>query len=383
IFYGMSILSQENWLKDHAVVVEDKKIKAIIPAEMIKHHLPAKEYHFSASDYLVPGFIDLHIHGIQGWDVMDANHAAFAGISKALAAQGVTGFLATTMTADNERIENVLKLIPEMKTSLEEAALLGVHLEGPFLAAEKMGAQDVRLAQMPNKVLIEHWQKISGDNIRIVTLAPELPDALTLIKHLVEAGIIASVGHTHATYAETTAAITAGCSHATHLFNAMRGLHQREPGAVGALLLANAVLAELIVDGLHLHPAIVELAWRIKGKQHLLLVTDAMRATCMGNGQYELGGQRVMVENAKATLSDGTLAGSTLTMPQAIKNMLQFTKASLAEVIAMATATPAATLKLQQRKGSIEVEKDADLVIMHADYSIALTMREGREVFRA
>lgn len=383
ILYGMAILYEDDWLKDYAVVVQGKKIKAIIPAEMISHHLPAKQYCFSADDYLMPGFIDLHIHGIQGWDVMDANQQALDGMRTALAEQGVTGFLATTMTADNEHIEAVLKLISSNMASPEGAALLGVHLEGPFLAQEKIGAQNHTSVQLPSIELVEHWQKISGNNVRIVTLAPELRGALALIEHLTSKGMIASIGHTHATYAETVAAMTAGCRHATHLFNAMRGLHQREPGAVGALLLADAVMAEIIVDGIHLHPAIVELAWRMKGKQRLLLITDAMRAACLSNGQYELGGQQVMVENAKATLANGTLAGSTLTMPQAIKNFIQFTNASLAEAITLATHTPAASLKLSHRKGSIDVDKDADLVVMHADFSVALTLREGKEVFNA
>jgi N-acetylglucosamine-6-phosphate deacetylase len=217
--------------------------------------------------------------------------------------------------------------------------------------------------------------------IKLVTLAPELPGALPLIKALRDRHIIVSAGHTNATYAEMVAAIRAGCSQATHLFNAMRGLHQREPGAVGALLLSHDVMAELIVDGLHLHPAIVELALRLKGKEKLLLVTDAMRAKCCDDGEYDLGGQTVMVRAGKAKLSDGTLAGSTLRMPQALKNMVQFTSCSLADAVSMAATNPAHVLGLSDRKGTIAVGKDADLVVLNAALDVAFTMREGREVF--
>lgn len=376
IFTGMQILIGHEWVKGQALVVEGETIKAILTVDMIKHHLPAKIHDFPSNYYLIPGLIDLHVHGARGADVMDNSTEALDTISRALGAEGITGFLATTMSASNDHIESVLQTIALSRASKHGAAILGVHLEGPFIAKAKMGAQRIEEGKL-DIALIQRWQKLAHESIKLVTLAPELPGALQLIKALRQMGVVASVGHTDATYEETCAAIAAGCSHATHLFNAMRGLHQRAPGALGALLLSEHVTAELIVDGLHLHPAIVDLALRVKGKQRLLLITDAMRAKCLGDGEYELGGQTVSVRGGKAALADGTLAGSTLRMPQAIKNMVQFSQCALADAIIMASANPASVLGLSERKGSLAVGKDADVVIMNDKIDVVVTMRAG------
>jgi N-acetylglucosamine-6-phosphate deacetylase len=382
ILSGMTILVDGKWLTDSAVVIDGTEIKAIIPTEMIPHHLPAKQYHFPATYQLVPGFIDLHIHGTNGHDVMDEDEASLSRISKALAEEGVTGFLATTMTSKNERIEKVLAHAGKARTQLTGAALLGLHLEGPFIAKEKMGAQLAAEIKAPDLILVEEWLKKAHHLIKIMTLAPELPQALSLISFLVDHHIIAAIGHTNANYEQTQAAIDAGCSYATHLFNAMSGLHQREPGAVTALLLSKHVSAELIIDGLHLHPAIIELVYQVKGKEHLLLVTDAMRAKSLGDGEYELGTQAVKVQQGAARLADGTIAGSTLQMPTAIKNMQLFTRCDLADAIAMASAVPARIIGMEHQKGCIKVGFDADLVVMNQAFQVMLTLREGREVFK-
>lgn len=381
IFSGMAILNEGNWLRDHAVVTQSGIIQAIIPTEMMLHHFPAKHLHFAADHYLVPGFIDLHIHGAEAADVMDASEEAFVTIAKALAAEGVTGFLATTMTAPRSQIEAVLNLIPKAKQNKDGAAILGVHLEGPFIA--KMGAQNSMHQLMPDPALIRSWQLLSGNNIKIVTLAPELTEALAFIQTLKHLNIIAAIGHTDATYMQTCAALSAGASYATHLFNAMRGISQREPGATTALLLAEKIATELIVDGIHLHAAIVELCLRMKGKESLLLVSDAMRAKCLGEGQFELGGQQVHVAQGRATLADGTLAGTILTIPQAIQNMIAFTHCTLADAVQMASENPARILQLETKKGCISKDKDADLVVLDANYNVKLTMREGNVIFKA
>ncbi len=381
IFSGMQILSEGKWVTQHAVVVEKNIIKAIISEEMISHHFPAKHHHFPHDYYLIPGLIDLHVHGAHGKDVMDANQESLAVISRGLAEEGVTGFLATTMTMDNARIEAALSCISDSHTKMPGAKILGVHLEGPFIAKEKIGAQAGDFVQHPNHELMSKWQKISGDTIRLVTLAPELPGAIPLIKMLHRNNIIPAIGHTNATYEETQAAILAGGRYATHLFNAMSGLHQRKAGAVAALLLSNEVSAELIVDGFHLHPAMTELAFRLKSKNYLILVSDAMRAKCMGDGKYELGGQTVRVHADKVTLEDGTLAGSTLVLSQAIKNMSLFSQCSLIDAIQMATHNPAAMLGLSTHKGSIAVGWDADITVLDANLSAVFTMCEGKEIF--
>lgn len=383
IFSGMTILiDDQKWVTDHILVVEEHKIKAILPKEMISHHLPADSYEFSVDHHLVPGFIDIHVHGAKGIDVMDGTVEALQEMSEALAAEGVTGFLATTTSAPDAVLEKTLKTIPKAMNSQKGAALLGIHLEGPFLAPAKLGAHHSAHLRDIDETLIEHWQALSQGQIKIVTLAPELPGAIPCIKTLHQMGIIVSIGHTDATYEQTHTAIEAGAKQATHLFNAMRGIHQREPGAVTALLLANDVTAEIIVDRFHLHPAIVDLAFRLKGKNKLVLVTDAMRAKCLGDGQYELGGQKVLVTQGKATLENGTLAGSTLRMPQAIQHMVQFTGCSLIDAVNMATVNPAHVLGLGLHKGHIAIGMDADLVILDKEGEVQLTMREGSIIFQ-
>jgi N-acetylglucosamine-6-phosphate deacetylase len=381
IFSGMQILLEQKWVKDYAVIIEDRIIKNIIPAEMIKHHLPARRYEYDKDSYLIPGLIDIHIHGAKGYDVMDGKKEALLAIKRALAGEGVTGFLATTLTASDEKIENALKAVAETLSDNTGAAILGVHLEGPFIAKDKMGAQHPEYIKEPDEKLVQHWQTVANGAIKLLTLAPELPRAIPFIHTLTKMGIRISAGHTNANYEETIAAIAAGCTQATHLFNAMRGIKQRDPGATGALLLSNAVTAELIVDGLHLHPAIVRLAFQLKSKQRLVLVTDAIRAKCLANGRYELGEQEVLVSGKKVCLEDGTLAGSVLTMPEALSNMMEFTKCSLSDAVEMASFNPAHLLGLSQQKGSIAVGKDADLVVLDANLDVLLTVCEGRKVF--
>lgn len=381
ILSGMQCLVNQQWLSDHAIVVEDAKIKAIIPSDMITHHLPAIQHHFSQDHFLMPGLMDLHVHGVGGHDVMDAEVTALQAIRRQLSAEGVTGFLATTMAAPQDRLAEVLTTIVAAQQSAVGAQLLGVHLEGPYLARGKCGAQMAHHLQTPDLKAFNTLQTIAQQQIKIVTLAPELSGATDFIHALTDSGVIAAIGHTDATYAQTCTAIDAGAHYATHLFNAMRGLHHREPGAVGALLLDQRVVAELIVDGVHLHPAIVALAYAMKGKDHLLLVTDAMRAKCLGDGVYELGGQQVTVAQQRACLADGTLAGSVLRMPQAIRQMAQFSGCSWIDAIHMATVTPARVLGLDQAKGAIDVGKDADLVVMDANDQVVLTLVLGEQAY--
>ncbi|EKD54704.1 MAG: hypothetical protein ACD_60C00057G0029 [uncultured bacterium] len=376
---GPAIYSEEGIVENAALDIEGTKIKAIIPENKIR----GDSLTFPKNYHLVPGFIDVHIHGANGSDVMDGDFHALETISHALAEEGTTSFLATTMTAAPDAIEKALMNIHafmQKQEKMDGARILGAHLEGPFLSAKKIGAQPAAYILPPNSDDIKQWQKISGHCIKLITLAPELKDALKLIHFLKEEGIVASVGHTDATYAESIAAIDAGCSHVTHLFNAMRGIHQREPGTVTAALLRDKVSTELIVDGVHLHPAIVELIFKIKNKEKIILVTDAMRAKCLADDTYELGGQTIHVKNQIAKLPDGTLAGSTLKMFTALKNMIQFTQCSFFDAIKCASENPAKMLNIFDKKGSIAAGKDADLVVLDDQLNVVLTMCMGKIV---
>lgn len=375
IFKGGKILSADKWLTQHALIIENKKIESILPIADCLNEIEAEEIILESHELLIPGFIDLHVHGANGADVMDGTTSALNTISDALAKEGVTGFLATTMTAAKNDIQQVMHSIAETKQL--NTGILGVHLEGPFISSHKLGAQLGDHALLPDLSLVKEWQQLSGNAIKLLTLAPELQGATEFIAALTQLGIRVSCGHTDASYSETNDAITSGCTHATHLFNAMRGIEQREPGAAGALLLSENITAELIADNVHLHPAILDLAWRVKGKDKLVLVTDAMRAKCLGHGTYDLGGQEVQVNADKATLADGTLAGSVLTMPNAIKRFQQATNCLLEEAIQLATLNPAKTLGISDKKGTLEAGKDADCIVMDEHFNVQLTMRAG------
>lgn len=378
IITGPKIYSEHGVLKGASLVIQDERISELKKSST--SYADACVYTFPAHYHVLPGFIDMHTHGIAGFDVMDGTHEAFQAIALQLAAEGTTAFLATTMTAEAATIERVLQSIHSFQSS-QGAQLLGVHLEGPFIAKSKMGAQLPDFLIPPNVTLMQQWQAASGHRIKLVTLAPEQPESDKLIAYLKSQHIIASIGHTNATFDECQRAIAQGCTHATHLFNAMRGLHHREPGAVTAALLSDQVMVELIVDGVHLHPAIVSLTKRLKGADHILLVTDAMRAKCMKDGCYDLGGQEVHVKDGEAKLKDGTLAGSVLKMSSAIQNMLKFTGCELVEAIKMVAENPAKALGIFSQKGSIAEGKDADVVVLDESYRVVMTICRGKVAY--
>lgn len=384
ILTGPQVYAEQGMLPNAAIMISDGSIQAITAATQVKNTVADEVHYFPADYHLVAGFIDLHVHGVNGQDVMDATPEALRVISKALAAEGTTGFLATTMTAKTQEIANTLLAVRDFmdaKHTVQGASILGVHLEGPFISPKKAGAQCAAQVLVPDILMFERWQQTTAKVIKLVTLAPELPNSVGFIRYLKEQGVIVALGHTDATYAETVAAIVEGLSYATHIFNAMRGIHQREPGAALAALLSDQVLTELIVDGVHLHPAMVQFILKLKTKEKMILVTDAMRAKCLGDGMYDLGGQDVVVKEGVATLSDGTLAGSALKMSVAIQNMLRFTPCSLWDVLQMTSANPAKALGIFHKKGSIAVGKDADVVVLDEKLNVVMTLCGGVVVY--
>lgn len=383
ILTGPAILTKQNWLYDHALVIDHDKVAALIPNAQLKNYLPATIFTIPTNCYLVPGFIDLHIHGASGFDVMDATSDGLTQIARYLVSEGVTSFLATTMTAPIANINQALSVTANyMKAAaqgvLPGAQLLGLHLEGPFISSAYCGAQNNNWVDLPNLDQMQKWHKLADYAIRMVTLAPELPRADELSAWLTSQGIVVACGHTSASYQQTRVGIDAGCTYATHIFNAMPRLHHREPGAVGALLMEKLITVELIADGMHVHPAIVDLIWRVKGSDGIVLVSDAMRAKGMRDGWYELGGQLVQVVEQCARLPTGGLAGSCLRMAQALTNFMAYTNCSLAQAIRLVTYNPARVLNCEQRKGLIEPGFDADLVILDPDLTVIQTWCAGR-----
>ena len=280
---------------------------------------------------LVPGFIDQHIHGAAGSDAMDGTRKDLSNIAVALAKEGTVGFLATTMTQSEENIITALKAVKEYieENPIEGATILGVHLEGPFISEKFIGAQPLEYVAKPNIELFKRFEEASGDNIRLVSLAPEEEGALEFIQYLVSKNIVASAGHTSSNYADVEKAVKVGLSNATHTYNAMKPVHHREIGTVGASFLLDELNCEIICDGIHISGPAIKLLYKNKPADKFTLITDAMRAKQMPDGISELGGQVVIVKNGEARLENGALAGSVLKMNVAVKNVMNFLGASL------------------------------------------------------
>ncbi|MGM9926283.1 MAG: N-acetylglucosamine-6-phosphate deacetylase [Bacillus sp. (in: firmicutes)] len=334
---------------------------------------------------IVPGFIDVHIHGAGGADTMDGTPSALQTIAGSLPKEGTTSFLATTMTQSEESIIKALRNAADYQSIAHdraEAEVIGIHLEGPFINPSKKGAQPEEYILEPDIDLFNRWQQEAKGTIRLVTVAPEMPNGNEFIRHLAAHNVTASIGHTDSTFAQVRDAVTAGATHVTHLYNGMRGLHHREPGTAGAALLFDELNVELISDGIHICPEMIQLAVKAKGPERLLLITDAMRAKCLKSGQYELGGQPVIVADGRATLEDGTLAGSILKMIDSVKNMLAFTSLELQDIVKLASVNPAKQAHVYDRKGSITIGKDADIVVLDSDMNIELTICRGQIAYQ-
>jgi N-acetylglucosamine-6-phosphate deacetylase len=326
--------------------------------------------------YVSAGFIDLHIHGSGGADVMDATPDALETLSTTLLQTGTTAFLATTMTMSDKAIDKALQNIQRHASEVTGAKILGVHLEGPFINVSKHGAQDKTYVQAPDLSLIENYMQ----EVKMITLAPEVEGSEHFIKHLTKAypHIILSIGHSDAGYEEAQESFTWGISHATHLFNAMTPYHHREPGIVGAVF-DSEVTCDIIADLVHTHPSVLELVQKMK-KEKLILITDAMRAGCMKCGVYDLGGRRVEVDEGKAVLEDGTLAGSVLRMHEALYNMKRHTSMTLVDIVNSVTKIPAR--KLGVKKGELREGYDADIVIFDENFSIISTIVSGEVKYK-
>ena len=327
-------------------------------------------------NYVSAGFIDLHIHGSGGADAMDATPEALETISSTLLQTGTTSFLATTMTMSTRDIDNALQNIQDDKENVSGAQILGIHLEGPFINASKHGAQDKKYVQKPNMELIKNYMH----DIKMITIAPEVDGAEDFVKILTKEHphIILSIGHSDASYEKSKESFTWGISHATHLFNAMNIYHHRTPGIVGAVFDSD-VTCDIIPDLIHAHPSALELTHKMK-RGKLMLITDAMRAGCMKCGAYDLGGQTVTVSDGKATLKDGTLAGSVLKLNEALLNMMKHTSMTRIEAVNAVTKIPAQILGV--KKGQLKEGYDADIVIFDEDFSIISTLVAGKEKYK-
>ncbi|CDQ21062.1 N-acetylglucosamine 6-phosphate deacetylase [Halobacillus karajensis] len=376
---NVSIVTEKETIPNGTVYIKDGTIEKISKEKdrtHATHVIDGKGENLT----LVPGFIDVHIHGANGHDVMDATPEALDGLATQLPKEGTTSFLATTMTQSKENISRALKNAGEYIESQKregKAEVLGVHLEGPFISEEKAGAQPPEHIAKPSLELFHKWQKESENHIKLVTIAPETDGALQFIKEICGKGVVCSLGHSSATLETANEAVKHGASHVTHLFNQMSGLHHREPGLVGAAFTNPELWVEMIVDHIHVHPEAVKLAYRMIGSKRTVLITDAMRAKCLPEGIYDLAGQSVRVQNGEARLEDGTLAGSILTLEEAAQKMQDFVGVNREELVQITSANAARELGVYHRKGSIAEKKDADLVILDEGGNVLVTICKG------
>lgn len=353
------------------------RIAAVAPAAEL-HAEPGEELLDAGGLVLAPGFIDLQLNGGFGHDFTRDPQTMWP-VAAQLPRYGVTGFLPTIVTSPPQTVVRAQEIVRRQPHSSKGAAPLGLHVEGPFLSPAKKGAHNRDHLRAPRGSLVEGWTPSTG--VRLVTLAPELPGALDLVRTLRQNDVVVSAGHSLATYEEALAGFRAGVTYGTHLFNAMPPLHHRRPGLAGALLAAGDVCAGLIADGVHVHPALVRFVWHLLGPRRLTLVTDAMAALGMPPGQYHLGDHSVAVDEQRAALPDGTLAGSILSLDQALRNLIQFSNCSTGEALQTITSTPAAILGLGEQKGRIAPGYDADLTLLTSDLNIRATFVAGEKVY--
>lgn len=369
----------ENQVLNRAnLYVENGQIKEIIDEGELTSEMLNEAHIIDAENLnVIPGFIDSHIHGANGADVMDSTHEALQTMAQFLPKEGTTAFLATTITQSPDNIEQALTNIVSYENTPGQAEVAGVHLEGPFVEKSKAGAQPKEFIMQPDLQLFNEWQRLSGNNIRTITLAPEHDTDGSFIQALNESGVIVSAGHTDVGFHEMKQAVRHGVRQLTHLCNAMNGIHHRDVGAVGAGFLLKELSAELIADGIHVTKEMLQIIYNQMGSDRLILITDAMRAKGLEPGDYELGGQPVKVTEDRAVLEDGTLAGSILTMDAAAKLMLELDGVGWHDIIRMASVNPAKQVGMFDRKGSIAKGKDADLVIVDDGFNIKFTICRG------
>lgn len=329
--------------------------------------------------WIVPGFVDMHVHG-GGGAAFSADAEEALRVVDTHRRYGTTSMVASTVTGELSDLAEQAAVLSELT---EQGDLVGLHFEGPFISPQRCGAHDPALLRDPDPTEVRKLVDAARGTARMVTLAPELPGGLKAVRTLADAGVLAAVGHTDSSYEATHAAIDAGASVATHLFNAMPGLGHRLPGPVAALLEDERVTVELIDDGTHLHSAVVQLAFRAAGSARVAFITDAMSAAGMGDGRYVLGSMEVEVSDGVARLVEGgSIAGSTLTLDTAFRRAVTVDGLPVADAVRALSANPARLLGIDDRTGSLEVGKDADLVVLDGDFAVAGVLRRGEWVVR-
>lgn len=327
--------------------------------------------------WVIPGLIDVHTHGCMGHDLCDADSAGLAAMGAYEASRGITAFCPTTMTFAEDRLTRVMAVVADFAGGPAEAEVVGINMEGPYISPAKVGAQNPAFVRPCDVAEFARLQEAAGGRIKIVDIAPETPGALQAIAALAPA-VRVSVAHTCADYACAAAAFDAGASQVTHLFNAMPGLHHREPGPIAAAAERPWVTPELICDGVHVHPAMVRLAFALFGADRVIMISDSMRACGLVDGTYDLGGQEVQVRGSRATLVDGTLAGSVTDLMGCLKTAATQMDIPLADAVRAASTNPARALGLEGQRGTLDPGAVADAVVLDGDLNVVHVVLRGR-----
>lgn len=358
------------------VVIEDGIIASLFARAQAD--LPEGRHVELPESILIPALFDVHIHGSGGHDVMEATEPALNYIGNFLARRGVGAYCATTVTAPLDALLRALNgLAKLMNAPLDGARPVGIHLEGPFLSPHKRGAHVESQLQTPSIALFDRLWDAAEGNIRVMTIAPELPNAEETIAHATKLGVRVSLGHSDANGDEARAGVMAGAVSATHTFNAMRRFDHRDPGLVGEVLGNDQLYAEIICDGLHVDPAVVRLFWKAKGRDRAMLITDAMAGAGMPDGPYRLGEMEVRVKNGRCVIGEDTLAGSTLTLNRGLRNFMQFTGTNLADALPLATRNPARMTGLDSEIGALAPGRSADIAVLSMRNELIGTILRG------
>jgi N-acetylglucosamine-6-phosphate deacetylase len=367
-------------IADAGILIREDVIEAIGPRSGMT--LPAGAQEIRATDKTaIPGFLDVHIHGAGGHDVMEGNATALRAITRKVSEYGTTSLVATTVTASTDEtlraVEGIAGYIAHQhETEVPRAEVLGIHFEGPFISKQRRGVHPAEWIQLPSAETLSRFLKAAAGNARILTIAPEVLGAAPCIDAAREAGLVVSMGHTDATYEQARAAMARGARSATHVYNAMRPFTHRDPGVIGAVLTSPDVNAELIADGVHVEEAAMKLLLMAKGAAHVTLVSDGLSATGMPDGKYMLGSLDVLVSGGICRNAEGTLAGSTLTLDRALRNIVAL-GASLTDAVRMLTLNPATLLGIEFKKGSLRAGADADILLLDEGLHITNVWARG------
>ena len=379
ILTAARLIASEGIIDNPVVTIEDGLITNI--ASRTQAELPAGQRHDFPGCTFSPAFFDVHMHGGMGHDVMEATPEAISAVGHLLARNGVGAYLATTMTAPLDYILRSLEGIAKFINSRDHGARpLGIHIEGPFLSPHKRGCHPTDLLQTPTVALFDRMWQASQGNIRLMTIAPELPNAPEVIARATGLGVRCSIGHSNAIAAEAKAGIRAGAASATHTFNAMRAFDHKDSGILGEVLTNGDLFAELICDGFHVDPAAVNIWWRCKGPERAILITDAMSAAGMPDGVYKLGELDVQVKGGKAVIDENTLAGSTLTLNRGVKNFAAFTGAPLDQAARLASRNPARMTGFDNEVGALAKGRKADITVLSEKNEVVETFLHGTPV---